>query len=547
MRPRHPHRRRAAARKIAQWRYELIQPALLEPRGPGRRKAVARICRKPVLLPDGERRRVSRASVYRWVHAYEKQGGLVALEPRRRSDRGKTRTPLPELVLTKALGFLSDDPEISLPFLIGVLSKDAEIVPLLRKEGIKSISRSTLQRRLAGTELYARLCRGRKRGRPRGRWVPRRCHQVWHLDAKGPITITTTSGETIAFHVLSIIDGASRAVLATMLVRSPDLAATVRVFRLAVRLYGPPHRIYMDRGSPFDTPAFRGGLALLGVNRVFTKGKNPPPNGKIEAYHRCLSLWFARRLKKQEVVDWIHLEQLFEAVIDYYQSHKNRETKAPPRELLAGAVSERALPPGVTLEEAFLQPWGTLKAHRTTGEVDLARGRGKYLAPADLRGRRLEILVDPDPALPVLARVPETDRLVPLEPARVHPRDADQAPPQVERWGRGILQALYDNWRGKVRPVAEPGFGLPEILALLSQACGRRVPRTDAEAALVQRAYAEIGPFARLACEEAFAAITADLGHGRPVKTYLDALARRVVPGSRPVPKKSRQKRKPQR
>jgi len=545
MRPRRPDRRRAAARKIAQWRYELIQAALLEPRGPRRRKAVARICKKPVLLPSGERRRVSRASVYRWVHAYEKQGGLVALEPRRRSDRGKARTPLPELVLAKALGFLTEDPEISLPFLIAVLSKDAQITPLLRQAGIETISRSTLQRRLAGTELYARLRRERKRSRSRGRWVPRRCHQVWHLDAKGPITITTTMGETIAFHILSILDGASRAVLAARLVRSPDLAATVTVFRQAVRQYGPPDKIYMDRGSPFDTPAFRGGLALLGVHRIFSKGRNPQPNGKIEAYHRCLSLWFARRLKKQEVVDWIHLEQLFEAVIDHYQRHKNRETKAPPRELLAGAVSARALPPGVTLEEAFLQPWGTLKAHRTTGEVDLAHARGKHLAPAELRGRRLEILVDPDPALPVFARVPETDRLVRLERARVHPRDADSAPPPpVERWGRGILQALYDNWRGKVRPVAEPGFGLPEVLTLLSQACGRRVPRTDAEAALVQRAYAAIGPFARKACEAAFAAITADLGRGRPVKTYLDALARRVVPDGRPVPKKSHRKRK---
>lgn len=546
MRPRRsPDRRRSAARKIAQWRFELVQPALLERRGPRRRKAVARICRRPVELPTGERQRISRASVYRWIHAYEKEGGLRALEPRRRSDRGKTRTPLPELVLTKALGFLTDDAEISLPFLITVLAKDPEIKAQLEGAKVKKISRSTLQRRLAKTELYARLCRERKRSRARGRWVPRRCHQVWHLDAKGPITIKMTSGETIAFHVVSVIDGASRAVLAAALVRTPDLAATVRVFRKAVLLYGLPDQFYMDRGSPFDTPAFRGALALLGTYRIPSKPGNPQPNGKIEAYHRCLSLWFARRLKKQEVVDWIHLEQLFEAVLDHYQAHTNRETKSPPRDLLAGAVSARTLPPGVTLDEAFLQPYGaTLKAHRTTGEVDLAGGRGKWLVPPELRGRRLEILVDPDPDRPVLAREPETERLVRLEPARVHPKDALPAAPPRERWGRGILQALYDSFRGKIRPVAEPGFGLPEVLALLTQACGRRVPRTDAEASLVQRTYASIGPFTRKACEEAFGAITAEFGQGRPVKTYLEALTRRVVPGGRPVSKKSQKKRK---
>jgi transposase InsO family protein len=275
-------------------------------------------------------------------------------------------------VVQKALAFLTEDDEIPLPFLIAVLSKDPEIVPLLERASTR-ISRSTLHRRLARTKLYARLRREKKRGRARRRWVPRCCHDLWHLDGKGPITITTTSGETIAFHVLSIVDGASRAVLAAILVRSPDLAATVRAFRLAVKTFGLPGRFYMDRGSPFDTPAFRGALALLGIHRIFTKARNPPPNGKIEAYHRCISIWFARRLPKQEVQDWVHLEQLFLAVIEHYQSHENRETKTPPRDLLAGAVSTRPLPPGVTLDEAFLQPLGALKAHRTTGEIDCCR------------------------------------------------------------------------------------------------------------------------------------------------------------------------------
>jgi transposase InsO family protein len=543
MRPRRPDRRRATARKIALWRYELIQPALLERRGARRRRAVARICRRPVALPTGERRRISRASVYRWVRAYEKKGGFLALEPRPRSDRGKTRAPLPTLVVEKALAFLVEDPEIPLPLLISVLSSDPLIAPLLAKTGA-TISRSTLRRRLAKTS-YARLRRDRRRGRARRRWVPRRCHEVWHLDAKGPIRVKTTSGEEISFHVMSVIDGASRAVLAAMLVRSPDLAATVRVVRRAITTYGLPDRFYMDRGSPFDTPAFRGALALLGIHRIFTKGRNPPPNGKIEAYHRCLSLWFARRLAKQEIVDWVHVEQLFLAVIEHYQTHRNRETKAPPRELLAGAVSTRALPPGVVLDEAFLQPCGTLKAHRTTGEIDLAGGRGKYLVTPDLRDRRLEILVDPEPDRPVFARDPDTGRLVRLERARVHPKDADPAPPPRERWGRGLLQALYDNWRGKVRPVAEPGFGLTEVFALLERACGRHVPRTDGEAALVQRAYAAIGPFTRKAVEAALAAIQSELGHGRPVKTYLDALARRVVPGGRAAALGKRRRRSP--
>lgn len=456
---------------------------------------------------------------------------MVGLEPHRRSDRGTKRSRLPEVVVSKALALLSEDAEIPLPLVIGILSKEPEVLRALEVAGAQGISRSTLQRRLSATELYAQLRRARKRPRPRGRWVPQRCHQVWHLDAKGPITKKTTSGELLSFHVMTALDGASRAVLAAILVLTPDVAAAVRVLRRAIRTYGLPDNVYADRGSIFDTPHYRRGLAVLGIHRVHTKPGNPQANGKIESYHHCLGLWFARRLKKQHVVDWEHLEQLFSAVIEYYQCHRNREIQASPREVLAGCVSSRPFPPGVALDEAFLESLGVLKAHPATGEVDLRGGRGKYIAPPDHRGRRLEILVDPEPDLPAFARVPATGQLVRLERAKVHPKDAGPPAPPRERWGRGALQALYDNWMGKVRPVAEPGFGLPEVFAILAAVCERPVPRTDGEATLVQRVIDQHGPFSRFAFQKAIDAILAELGRGRPVKTYLDALIERVVPG----------------
>ncbi|MEW5825766.1 MAG: hypothetical protein AB1778_02960, partial [Candidatus Bipolaricaulota bacterium] len=130
---------------------------------------------------------------------------------------------------------------------------------------------------------------------------------------------------------------------------------------------------------------------------------------------------------------------------------------------------------------------------------------------------------------------PESGRRLPLRRAAVRPEHSEEQP-TLERWGRGVLQQLYDNWQGKVRPVAEPGFGLPEIFDLLAEVTGRPVPASDAEAARIQKCYAAMGPLPRKATEEAFRAICAGLGHGRPVQAYLDALARRVVPSA---PKKS--------
>jgi transposase InsO family protein len=375
-----------------------------------------------------------------------------------------------------------------------------------------------------------RLRRVAKREKPRKRFVPRRPHIQWHMDAKGPEKIRLASGEEFSFRVLTILDGASRAVLASLIVPEEDTRAAVRVFRLAVRRYGLPSRIYMDRGSPYDSRRFRNGLAVAGVNRIFVKPRNPRPNGKIEAFHRTLQLWFFRPLRKQVVIDAVHLQQLLDGVIHFYQQHHHRDLEKSPEAALGGVVSSRAVS-AERLRDAFLES-RHLKTHRTTGEVRIPRGHGMYLVPReDLRGRRLEFLIDPDLEVVPFVIDPESGRRLPLVRAAVRPEDAEEEAPR-ERWGHGVLQRLFDNWQGKVRPVAEPGFGLPEVFDLLAGVAGRPVPATDAEAARIQKAYAALGPLPSAATEAAFCAICAELGPGRPLQVYLEALGKRVLPAS---------------
>ncbi len=394
---------------------------------------------------------------------------------------------------------------------------------------------------MAAHPAYKRLKRARKRSRKRRRFVAREPHEIWPCDAKGPVEVRLESGELIEFHVLTILDDASRYVLAAVVVRSPDLRAAVRVFRQAAKRWGLPNRIYLDCASIFDSLAFRAGLAEVGSHRIRTKPRNPEAHGKIEAYHRTLILWYTSRLGKQVVIDLVHLQQLLEGMLEtVYLDHYHRDLKRSPRAALAGRVSSRAASPA-RLEDAFRKE-KRLKAHPKTGEVDLPGG--KFLVPDLLRGQRLVFRIDPDPHLAPLVIEPGTGRLLPLERAAVRPEDLTPEPaPPTERWGQGMLQQLYDDWRGFVRPQAEPGFGLPEILELLAEAVGRPVPQSDGEAARVQRRYRAIGPLPRVATEGALRAIGSELGPGRPLEVYLDALERRVVP--HPHRKKRKKRKKP--
>ena len=522
--------RRPVPKKIALWRYEVIEAALPEEFTRAERaKLLKRISRTPLRWPSGEDRRVSVATLYRWIQAYS-AGGLQALRPKRRRDRGTRRAPLSQEVVDVALRSLLEDPEQPWTFLLAILAVD---FPAER------IARSTLHRRVISEPAYEEVRRARRSlRRRRKRFVASRPHKRWQADAKGPFEVRLASDQVVKVHVLTILDDATRAVLAARVVSSPDLGAAVLTFRLAAERWGLPEQYYADRASIFDAHAFRAGLADLGVQRTPTKAGNAQARGKIERYHRVLGGWFVKRLPVQKVVDLVHLQQLLDGMIAVlYQPHRHRGLKVSPAEALAGKVSERNVPRS-RLHEVFLAE-KRKKTHRVTGEVDLQKAT--WIVPEHLRGQRLEFLLDPALTFDPLVIEPGTERRLALSRAAVRPEDV-QSTPEPERWGEGPLQKLYDAWTaGKPRPQAEPGFGLPELYALLGDARGRAVPANEHEAAQVGRVYRRIGPLARKPTETAFEEIQRELGSGRPLDAYLDALERRVTP---PTSKKKRRQRR---
>ncbi|MCW8138344.1 MAG: transposase family protein [Planctomycetota bacterium] len=528
---------RLSPKKIALWRYEQILPALGDDLTKDVRGEIVReLASRPVRWPSGGERRISAATLYRWLQAHRAHG-LTGLRPASRRDKGKSKGRLPAWVVDRAMTLLGLDEELPLTLLLALLQADEEV-----KEAGIEISRSTLHRQLSARPRYVRLKKARKKARHRRRFVAREPHGIWHCDAKGPIRLRLADGRRVSFHVLTILDDATRAVLAVIVAPTPDLLAAVFVFRRAARRWGLPRKLYLDRASIFDSWAFREGLAELGSHRIETEAGNAEAHGKIEAYHRLLVAWFVDRLPKQRVIDSAHLQQLLEAVIELYQDHHHREIKTTPRKALADRTSPRAAS-AARLDDAFREE-KRLKAHAKTGEVDLRSG--KFGVPEHLRGKRLVFRVDRDPrVLPVVVD-PATGEHLPLVRLHVRPEDLtdDTSPrPAPRRWAEGPLQRLHDAVLG--RPQAEPGFGLPEILSLLSRVAGRPVPRSDREEALVQRVYREIGPLARQAAEAAFADLERELGTGRPLQLYLDALRKRVPtsPPPRTTTKKRRRSR----
>ena len=490
-----------AARRFEQISF-LIDPTLT----PAQRRAVMR---ERTAGP-------SRATLFRWLKAYRLRG-YVGLLPTTRADHGKIRKAGPVAWIDYAIGLAYEQPDRSI----------SQMETYLRVEFPDySLSASTLRRRLKAHPAYAgiRKFRSPKASKKlRGRYEADHPHQCWQLDGKGRFPVRFTDGTRSEVVVLSILDDHSRALLAAEVAATETAEVAVRVMIKAALKWGLPDRIQFDRGSAFDGHVFRNGIAALGLHRNFIHAKSPEWDGKIEAYHRSLDLWFVRELKSQEVVDLEHLQEMLEAVLKLvYDQHHHRMIKTTPATKLAGRVSTRRVNRD-DLERAFFVET-QCESDKKTGEVRLPNGR--FVVPSAMyAGRRLTFRYYPGPDGRAVL-VAQDGREIELERFVIRPLPTVRQP--KDKRGTGQLQKLVDKWRGQERPNAQPGFGVPEVFVMLGKIVARTVPNAEREAQAIVSFYRQHGPILREPFRRACERTKERLGEGRALSVYLDDLARQI-------------------
>jgi len=464
-----------------------------------------------------------RSTIYRLLAIYRKHG-YEGLLPKPRDDRGRSRRAGTKAWVGYAIGLLYEQPERSL----------LQLETYLRAEFANyALSRSTLRRQLHAHPAFAgaQRLRSGKKSKLRDLYEAGHPHEGWQLDGKGPFAVRLVDGTRIQVYVLSVLDDYSRAILAAVVANAEDTEAAIAVVIKAIAKWGVADRFQFDRGSAFDSHAFRNGLAALGVHRNYVVPRSPEWQGKIEAYHRCLGRWFVRELKAQQVVDLEHLQQLLEAMLALvYNRHHHREIGTTPEKRLAERIAARRVSQG-DLERAFFVET-TAKSDPKTGEVRLPTG--SFRVPSiDHAGQRSQFRYHPArDGRAVL--VTKDGREIALQPFTR--KALADVPVHVERRGNGQLQKLVDLWQGKERPNAQPGFGLPEVFAALSQLLGRDVPGSEREAVVVLAFYRKYGPLPREPFTAACARSKANLGSGRALTSYLADLERQIgAAGGKPT------------
>jgi putative transposase len=370
------------AEKLALFRYGLIAPLVIEPlaRGELTRRA-EEIASRQYDIPDSRRRGLSVDTLLEWAKRY-RHGGLEALAPKPRQDRGKARAVTPQLAA------LIERLKRENPHRTGTT--------LLRELALSSgkneppLSSSTLYRFLKQRGLSERQLLSPQ---TRKKFEAQLANQIWQADMLFGPWVARPGGGRMQVFLHATLDDASRLIPHAQFYPSQGLDACLDCLRQAMAARGVPTRLYIDNAKMYRSPQLARIAASLGTLIIHSRPYQPEGRGKIERCFRTVREQFLANLDPKHRLSLDQLNERLHAWIEsvYHRSEHSALGTTPLVRWQKDIEHVRQLPPGADLHRLFFHRFDRLVRRDSTFWL---RGR-LYEAPAHLAGHTVEVRFDP--------------------------------------------------------------------------------------------------------------------------------------------------------
>jgi transposase InsO family protein len=218
------------------------------------------------------------ATLERWYYAY-KSGGLEALRPSPRSDRGRCRD-LTDAQKKLLLGIREEHPSASVPVILRTLVTEGRL-----DRG--AISASTVRRFFQEQGLDRLSLKNASRGKIRLRWQAERPGALWHGDVCHGAALAV-DGKSLPVRIHALLDDASRYIIAIEAHHYEREIEMLGLLVRAVRKHGPPDALYLDNGATYRGQTLSLACARMGTALIHAKPYDAPARGKMERFWRTL-------------------------------------------------------------------------------------------------------------------------------------------------------------------------------------------------------------------------------------------------------------------
>jgi transposase InsO family protein len=365
---------------IAQFRFALIAPVIqnLFP-DESRTAYYKRVTENELSLPSGEKVFYSYKTLEKWVSLYQ-NGGIDALMPRERSDKGTTRA-LPDVAVEEIFRLKQEYPRLNATQIYHKLVSDG-LIPA-------TVNVCAVQRFVKRNDLkYSR----NMNIRDRKAFEEDAFGRMWQADTCY-LPHITEDGKTRRVYCIMIIDDHSRLLVGGGLFYNDNAYNFQKVLKQAVATYGIPNKLYVDNGCSYANEQLSLICGSIGTVLLHTRVRDGAAKAKVERHFRTLKETWLYSLD----IGSIHsLSQFNDLLADYMRKYNIRfhtGIQASPYERYKKTCEGMKMPPSHEwLEECFQNRISRKVKRDATVSID----KVSYDVPMQFIGMKVEIRYLPD-------------------------------------------------------------------------------------------------------------------------------------------------------
>ena len=367
------------AAKMAQFRFALIAPVIQGLFTETSRTAYyKRVTENPLTFPDGTVKEISYKTVEKWVSEYQR-GGIDALMPSERSDKGMTRV-LPDTAIEEIFRLKEAFPRLNA----------TQIHKHLIQEGFipATVSVCAVQRFIKNNDLKS------------ARNPTMQDRKAFEEDAFGKMWQTDTcyfphiveGGRSRRVYAVCIIDDHSRLIVGGELFYNDSAANFQSVFKKAVATYTIPIKLYCDNGAPYANDQLSLICGSIGTVLLHTKVRDGASKAKIERFWRtCKETWLYG-LDMDQIHSLKEFNALFQEFIRRYNTSVHSGIGCTPFERYQASQScIRPAKSAEWLDECFLNRISRKVRKDATVSID----KISFDVPAQFIGQQVDIRFRP--------------------------------------------------------------------------------------------------------------------------------------------------------
>ena len=258
-------------RELAYFRFALIAPVI---QGTFPDASIAAYCRRvtefPIARPDGVMFHYKPATLERWVNLY-KAGGMDALLPRERSDKGSVRSLSDECIL-EIYRMKEKFPKL-----------DAlQIHIRLVQDGLlpATVSPRTIQRFIKANNLKPSAASGPLKDRKA--FEEPFFGAMWQADTCYFPYIPDGAGKRQRTYLIAIVDDHSRMIVGARLFFEDNAYNFQKALKNAVATFGVPNKLYVDHGPSYENSQLSFICGSIGTVLIHAPVRDGAAKAKVE-------------------------------------------------------------------------------------------------------------------------------------------------------------------------------------------------------------------------------------------------------------------------